>query len=148
MQKPMRGWGKRLSGLLILAVTAGASLLFNSMGQAEQPAVYHLDFRRGVQPGEGADTELARIVRDAVARDQAAIIVTGHTGTLGDTQANQALSARRAQVIEKRLTDEGVDADRITTGGVAGAEPLERRDDESDRAYQRRLARVDVTVRP
>lgn len=142
------GWGKRLLGLAILAATVSTSLIFNQMGQAEQPGLYTIDFRRGTQLGVGSKTTLAQVVRDATVRDEAAIIVTGHTGTLGDAEANQALAAERARVIEERLTAEGLDATRIRALGVAGNEPLKRTKKEGDRAYQRRLARVEIMVRP
>lgn len=141
-------WGKRLLGLAILAVTVCTSLIFNQMGQAERPGLYTIDFRRGTQTIPEAKVTLAQIVRDATVREDAAIILTGHSGTLGDAEANQTLSAERARVIEERLTAEGLDDTRIRSFGVGGNEPLERTEEEGDRAYQRRLARVEVTVRP
>ncbi len=141
-------WLKRLSGLGILAVVATLTLVFDSLGTAQQPATYRVAFERGVSLDTATEAALSAAIEDALVRDDARIVVAGHTGTRGDADANLALSRQRAEAIAQRLRDAGIDPDRIESLGLGGREPLTRTPDESDRAFQRRLSRAVITVVP
>lgn len=74
------------------------------------------------------------------------VIVSGHTSLRGDAEANRALSEQRAQsVVDYICQTFGVDADRLLALGRGGDEPTIKRANESYRAYQNRLARVEFT---
>ena len=139
---------KRLSGLAILGVTVVVALILDSLGEAQQPSTYRVGFNGGVDMAEGALPEIDRAIEDALVRDQARVVISGHTGTRGDTAANQALSEKRAEAVAGKMREGGVDEERITTLGKAGSEPLEQRPDESERAFQRRLPRAEIVVAP
>lgn len=73
--------------------------------------------------------------------------IVGHTGTNGDLEANRRLSEQRAELVAGELVKSGFPAERIVqTIGVGGQGALDRAPDESDAAYQARLARVDIVV--
>lgn len=139
---------KRLSGLAILGVAVVVALILNNLGEAQQPSTYRVGFDGGVELAEGTRPEIERAIEDALVREHARVVISGHTGTRGDTAANQALSEKRAEAVASRILEAGVDEDRITTLGKAGSEPLERRPDESERAFQRRLPRAEIVVAP
>ncbi|XOZ32370.1 OmpA family protein [Halomonadaceae bacterium KBTZ08] len=139
---------KRLSGLAILGAAVVAALILDSLGEAQQPSTYRVGFDGGVDLAEGALPEIERAIEDALVREHARVVISGHTGTRGDTAANQALSGKRAEAVAQKMLNAGVDEDRVTTLGKAGSEPLEQRPDESERAFQRRLPRAEIVVAP
>lgn len=145
MQKDI---AKRLAGLGILAVTAMLTLMLHNAGQAQQPSTYRVLFEQGTTMEDGAEAVLARALEDAHTRHGARVVVVGHTGTRGDADANQTLSGERARVVARELVDSGIAKDRIKTLAMGGESPLERAQDESDRAYQRRLPRTEITIAP
>ncbi len=73
------------------------------------------------------------------------IMVKGHTGMKGDPEENRKLSMIRAQVVKRELEmNYGVDPNRVKAIGIGSGEPLSRLNDESDRAYDNRLKRVEL----
>ena len=73
------------------------------------------------------------------------VVVRGHTGTRGDAQSNRALSFERADAVKRYLmVTHGIDEARLRAVGFGGERPLARAQDESDRAYQYRLPRVEL----
>ncbi len=73
------------------------------------------------------------------------IMVKGHTGMKGDPEENRKLSLIRAQVVKKELEQSyGVDPNRVKAVGIGSGEPVSRQSDESDRAYDNRLKRVEL----
>jgi outer membrane protein OmpA-like peptidoglycan-associated protein len=73
------------------------------------------------------------------------ILVKGHTGMKGDPEENRKLSLVRAQVVKRELEiNYGVDPNRIKAIGIGSGEPISRQSDESDRAYDNRLKRVEL----
>lgn len=137
---------KRLSGLVLIGITAVFMAFLNHKGQLEQPAIHSVPFTHGLMPDTSFDTLLPRILSDEHLRGDARLVVTGHTGTRGDDEANLRLSEERAELIAEMLVEEGVSKDAILAVGVGGTEPLQRQEGESDRSYQRRLPRVDVVI--
>jgi outer membrane protein OmpA-like peptidoglycan-associated protein len=69
--------------------------------------------------------------------------IDGHTDSTGPTAYNQRLSERRAQSVEKLMTDNGVAASRITATGRGEASPVTSNDTRAGRIANRR---VEITL--
>jgi hypothetical protein len=69
--------------------------------------------------GRGALAGVATWVQNG---DQRTVRLVGHTDKLGNAEANQRLSERRAQAAEEFLLEKGVPADRITVVGQGEAD--------------------------
>jgi outer membrane protein OmpA-like peptidoglycan-associated protein len=67
------------------------------------------------------------------------ITVIGHTDTNGDPISNVALSVARAEAVRAALVQLGAQADRITTEGVGGSQPLVPNDTPAQRKQNRRI---------
>ena len=75
------------------------------------------------------------------------ILVSGHTSLNGDAEANKELSQQRAESVARYLTvTYSVDENRIKAIGYGCEKPLPRQRDESDRTYNYRLPRVQITL--
>ena len=73
--------------------------------------------------------------------------VRGHTAQSGDPDLNRALSLERADAVARYMNvTYNVDPNRVKVVGVGSAQPLPRAPNESDRAYQYRLPRVEVSL--
>lgn len=73
--------------------------------------------------------------------------VRGHTAQSGDPELNKALSLERADSVARYMNvTYNVDPNRIKVVGMGSAQPLPRQANESDRAYQYRLPRVEVSL--
>ncbi|WP_157738992.1 OmpA family protein [Labrenzia sp. VG12] len=103
-----------------------------------------IGFARGIQPGPGFATKAAEIARRLQLDEGLIVELEGHTGTIGDTAANQTLALERAQAVKAELIGLGIAGGRVAVSAAGGTEPLEKRDGEAERAYQRRLARVEA----
>lgn len=134
-------WARRGLGLLLLVLALG----FVGYSGLNRVFAYSESFTLATGAAAGPDIE--RIAERAVFNN-ARVEVLGHTGTLGDAAANTTLSQERADEIARQLKAV-LPADwPISSLGVGAAQPLEREADESDRAYQRRLARVEIRLSP
>jgi outer membrane protein OmpA-like peptidoglycan-associated protein len=92
----------------------------------------------------GAKAGLGKLV-EFVNRDPAKPIrIEGHTDSSGNTQANLALSRRRAEAVRDALVAAGVAASRITVVGMGESHPVASNATEQGRARNRR---VDVILR-
>lgn len=65
--------------------------------------------------------------------------IVGHTCDLGSKEGNLKLSQERAQALRKFLVSRGLQADRLTSRGVADAEPVAPNTNETNRARNRRV---------
>jgi outer membrane protein OmpA-like peptidoglycan-associated protein len=75
------------------------------------------------------------------------ILVAGHTGTQGDRAANKKLSDARAKAVGNHLLKTfAIDPNRLFAVGYGSDSPLARQPEESDRAYQYRLPRVELRL--
>lgn len=66
------------------------------------------------------------------------IEIAGHTDNIGNDQANQALSQRRAEAVKKYLVSHGISESRIVAKGYGESRPVESNDTEEGRAKNRR----------
>jgi outer membrane protein OmpA-like peptidoglycan-associated protein len=75
------------------------------------------------------------------------VVVSGHTGLNGDPEANKALSQERAEAVKRYLmVTYNIDTNRLLALGLGSEKPLPRFPDESDRAYNYRLPRVELNL--
>ena len=107
-----------------------------------------LSFRSATaQLGDSSSDELSKISESLRHFPNFRILVKGHTGIRGDIEANIKLSQERANEVRGRLIrDFGVEAHRIRAQGFGASQPLTQQTDESDRAYEYRLPRVEITL--
>lgn len=87
---------------------------------------------------------LATIRRELAARPAPELLVIGHTDRVGTLEANDALSAKRAEFIRDQLVTIGIAAGMITTIGRGEREPLVATGDEVAEPANRR---VEVKIR-
>lgn len=75
------------------------------------------------------------------------LVVGGHTGLRGDTQANKTLSKSRAETVAKYFSQTyGVDKNRLRAVGYGSERPLPKLPGESRRSHNYRLPRVDLSL--
>lgn len=128
------------------ALLAGSTVTLALMGNYSTVDTDTFLFIRGVTFGANEEDRLKAHLSPALADERIHVTILGHTGELGDPSANVALSKQRAELVRQIAVDLGISADRITSQGVGGMSPSSKLEDESDRAFQARLARVDVSL--
>lgn len=128
------------------AVLAGAGVGLALLGGVSQVEASDFQFSRGVTLANGEEERLRGILARALPDERVHVTIVGHSGDVGDAAANLSLSEERAALAQSLALGLGIAADRITARGVGGASPLAQEDGESDRAYQARLARVEVSL--
>ena len=69
----------------------------------------------------------------------AKVTVEGHTDTVGDAEANLALSQKRAAAVVDYLVAAGVAADRLTAVGYGDTRPVADNGSEDGRQMNRRI---------
>jgi Outer membrane protein and related peptidoglycan-associated (lipo)proteins len=75
------------------------------------------------------------------------VVVSGHTGLLGEDEANKILSQERAEAVKRYLViTYNIDPNRMLVQGLGSQKPLPRFPNESDRAYNYRLPRVELSL--
>lgn len=137
---------KSLIGLLILLGVIGfvGARSWIELSLAEQH--YMVTFPRGAGLTAGGEATLAEALQQLRSDDGLLIRIEGHTGTRGDPEANLALSEQRAAAVREELVSRGIAPERITVEGYGGTRPLARQAEETDRAYQLRLSRAEITL--
>lgn len=143
-----KAWTQRAFGILLVIIAVALIPFLNAKGELERPVTVTIPFERGVRIDDDAKALVALAYKESAARPDASVVISGHTGSRGDSQANMDLSEQRANTVATLLSDQGLDPDRMETVGLGGAQPLPEQEGESDRAYQRRLSRVDVLITP
>jgi len=98
----------------------------------------HFDFDKStIRP------DAAPVLNEAVATLKAeggiAVIVEGHTDSVGTDAYNQKLSHRRADAVRQYLAKHGIPANRITTEGFGKSRPVASNDTADGRAQNRRV---------
>ena len=86
-----------------------------------------------------ADIKLNEVVEFAAKYPDANLAVTGHTDSTGSESRNEKLSVARAESVKAYLVSKGVAAERITTKGVASAQPVADNKTKDGRAQNRRV---------
>jgi outer membrane protein OmpA-like peptidoglycan-associated protein len=133
-------------GALILAGTIGFVAVNAYTTQTTVAKTYTVEFARSDRMADDADGTIAEVAAAAKANPAVTVRVVGHTETGGDVQANIELSERRADKVRQALISDGIEGTRILASGVGGNAPLPRQDGESDAAWLRRQARVEIKL--
>ncbi len=71
-----------------------------------------------------------------------ALIVEGHTDSVGSDQLNQALSQKRANAVKVYLVSQGINSNRIQTKGYGERKPIASNDTEEGKRRNRRTELV------
>jgi OmpA-OmpF porin, OOP family len=87
---------------------------------------------------------LDRLIETALRCPSANIEIAGHTDAVGEENANQALSEKRAQAVTDYLVKAGMPADRFTAVGYGSTQPVAANDTDEGKAQNRR---IDFVVR-
>lgn len=130
----------------LAALVAGGAVALGILGQVTAPSSQEFRFARGTSFATGEEDRLRGVLTLAAQDDRITVIITGHSGTTGDADANRALSDERAALVRDIALELGVDASRLTAAGIGGGAPLAQGADEGERAWQARLARVEVSL--
>jgi outer membrane protein OmpA-like peptidoglycan-associated protein len=88
--------------------------------------------------------ELKKVLDELKHRPVPDVLVVGHTDTVGDVEANDRLSAQRAERVKGFLVDIGIPARQIQTAGRGERELLIQTADNIDEPRNRR---VEINVR-
>jgi len=110
-----------------------------------RPATFLLYFVFGRDElTEPSRAELAKILAELKRRPVPDVAVIAHTDTVGDHEANDRLSAQRAERVKAFLVDIGIPAERIQTSGRGERQLLV---DTTDNVDEPRNRRVEISVR-
>lgn len=80
--------------------------------------------------------QLARVANEC---PSTRIVISGHTDSVGDPEANQILSKARAQAVVNLLVDQKVTAERLTAQGFGASQPIEANTTPEGRSANRRI---------
>lgn len=128
------------------AVLAGAIVSLGIIGVLNAPHQEVFQFSRGLVFASDEEPRLRGFLARTLTDDRYYVVILGHTGDAGEADANLQLSSDRAALVATMAQELGVPLERVFSQGVGGASPLARNEGESARAYQSRLARVEVTL--
>jgi outer membrane protein OmpA-like peptidoglycan-associated protein len=110
-----------------------------------RPASFVLHFVSGTDElTETSRAELPKILAEIKRRPVPDVVVIAHTDTVGEHEANDRLSAQRAERMKAFLIGIGIPAERIQTSGRGEREPLVATADNTDEPRNRR---VEISVR-
>jgi outer membrane protein OmpA-like peptidoglycan-associated protein len=110
-----------------------------------RPASFLLYFVFGTDELTGESKgELEKVLAELKRRPVPDIAVIGHTDTIGEHEANDALSAQRAERVKRFLVEVGIAAERIQISGRGKREPVVLTTDNIDEPRNRR---VEINVR-
>lgn len=109
------------------------------------PARFTVFFQTGgTQLTAESQAVMATVLREALARSGAELVITGHTDTVGAGPANDALSLRRAEDVRALFIGRGFAPTRIE---AAGRGERELAVPTADNVAEPRNRRVDILVR-
>lgn len=102
--------------------------------------LYEVTFNNGTSIlTAAAREELASIVRALRGQPDLRVQINGHTDSLGDPDANQALSIERAEAVATYLALQGVPTQRLTIKGFGQTQPVESNSTAAGRERNRRI---------
>jgi outer membrane protein OmpA-like peptidoglycan-associated protein len=103
----------------------------------------HFDFDKSVIRPDAVPV-LNEAAETLKAEGGIAVIVEGHTDSVGTDAYNQKLSHRRAAAVKQYLVKHGIPSNRVTSEGFGESRPVASNDTEDGRAQNRRVElRVD-----
>ncbi len=113
-----------VNGLKAIKVTFDSGILF--------------DFNKSTLKA-AAKEQLDKFAVEMADMPETNFTIYGHTDNVGSEQANQKVSAQRAESVEKYLRGKGIDKDRMTAEGLSYNFPVADNDTEAGRAQNRRV---------
>ena len=78
-------------------------------------------------------------IYDYLKKNHKHIVIVGHTDSVGSEQSNMELSIQRAKMVESKLIELGIDANRIQVRGEGELNPIASNDTEEGRRENRRV---------
>jgi OmpA-OmpF porin, OOP family len=135
-----------LPGGTILSVAPGsinyelAHFLGDSSAQAPKTFIFdNLNFETaGTQLTPDSAPTVNNLASILKAYPNVQVLLVGYTDNTGALEANQTLSLNRANAVKGILTNQGVEASRISTQGLGQEHPVASNDTEDGRARNRR----------
>lgn len=119
------------------AVAAAASCERELAAVVKRSSIRFATSSAAIQPTSNATLDaLARIARNCQA---GRILIEGHTDASGRAEANQTLSAARADAVRQALITRGLPAARLQAQGFGSSQPVAGNDAEDGRARNRRI---------
>ncbi len=100
-------------------------------------AIANFDFDRSDVKPQDQSKLLADVAKMTDVTWQA-VVVTGHTDSIGSAAYNSKLSERRAQAVKSYLVGKGLDSGMVNAGGKGLAEPVASNDSIDGRRQNRR----------
>lgn len=70
------------------------------------------------------------------------LLIEGHTDNVGNAESNQSLSEKRAAAVVRFITEQGIDAARLSSKGLGATKPAEPNDTPEGRQNNRRVELV------
>lgn len=138
----------------VLPSGGGATALETVILPQDDKALYDTLIANGHVPVEGLDFEpggatlspssdealdmLARLLN----RNEIAVVIVGHSDTVGGLEPNRTLSRNRAEAVRDALLKRGVSGDQLSAEGIAFLAPLTSNATEEGRARNRRVELV------
>lgn len=124
-------------------LAAGGKKLYDALAEKGRVTTQGIYFDTGsdrIRP-ESTPT-LKEIV--AMLNDHADLKLTieGHTDNVGNAAANQTLSEKRAAAVVQYITEQGIDAGRLTSKGLGATKPADSNDTPEGRQNNRRVELV------
>jgi len=93
--------------------------------------------KSSLKPGAYATIDrLATALKEVETR---AVVIEGHTDSMGSEQYNQSLSEQRAQAVQAALMQRGVNGSQISTAGMGEGLPVASNDSAGGRQQNRRV---------
>ncbi len=138
---------KHIVGIALLLGASFSWFAFDHAGREDRQRDFTILFENGTAMQSDAMQHLKAIEAAMLDNPDYTAVITGHTGTLGKAEVNLDLSEARADSVASALREAGINPDRVTALGVGAAEPSDRREDEGQISYQKRLSRATVSLR-
>ncbi|MEP5612683.1 MAG: OmpA family protein [Cyclobacteriaceae bacterium] len=104
-------------------------------------ALHHVYFDFGTSHLKDESEPSLNVIKNLLqANPKLRIEIGGHTDNVGDDQANQNVSLKRAESVLNWLTNNGVSSSRLTAKGYGATKPIASNDDEKEgRELNRRI---------
>lgn len=141
---------KKVIGFFLAVTTIAGSVYYKDFVNKNAPVTFTINF---------SNTRInnPEMLKEAILflneNPDYEVRVVGHSGTFGNPAANQRLSYERAKIVARELVGrtqdystrrDDIHLSRVDFVGVGSDQILPLEEGESDRAYQRRLSRVEI----
>ena len=125
-------------------VTISAESLTADIEEAGKAILYGIQFDTGSAVIRPSSSTSLDVIASVLREQSGAFYIVGHTDDTGGLDMNMTLSSDRAAAVVAALTqDYGVDAARLTSGGVGPLAPLASNENDAGRQLNRRVELVE-----